>query len=142
VARGTNHAVVRCTVAAQLAKEQGFLNVERGIVPIDTHCSDIHKAGYLLDSPCHNLLWSTINMSIVVAASVLPRQRIEMNKMYRVTGKEKTGFAVVDGHGATVYDLLDSKEEAIEICAILNDGIGLEWDAVEEELTRRRTPIR
>jgi hypothetical protein len=103
---------------------------------------DLLQAGYLLDSPCHNLLWSTINMSIVVAASVLPRQRIEMNKMYRVTGKEKTGFAVVDGHGAIVYDLLDSKEEAIEICAILNDGIGPEWGAVEEELTRRRTPIR
>jgi len=65
-----------------------------------------------------------------------------MSKMYRVTGKEKTGFAVVDGQGATVYDLLDSKGEAIEIRAILNDGIGPEWDAVEEELTRRRTPIR
>lgn len=32
-----------------------------------------------------------------------------MSKMYRVTGKEKAGFAVVDGQGVTVYDLLDSK---------------------------------
>ncbi len=64
-----------------------------------------------------------------------------MSKMYRVTGKEKAGFAVVDGQGVTVYDLPDSKVEAIEICAILNGGIGPEWDAVEE-LTRRHTPIR
>lgn len=48
-----------------------------------------------------------------------------------------TGFGVVTQSGAIVYDLLETRREAEEICDVLNSGIGPEWDAVSAELERR-----
>jgi hypothetical protein len=48
-------------------------------------------------------------------------------------------WAVVGSKGgAILYDLLESEKLATEIRDIVNDGIGPEWDLVNEELERRR----
>jgi hypothetical protein len=57
---------------------------------------------------------------------------------YRVTGSESRKFAVVMRNGVIEYDLIDTRKEAKEICDILNDWIGPEWNKVEPELKRRR----
>jgi hypothetical protein len=52
---------------------------------------------------------------------------------YKVVGGGKL-FGVAHVTGGMEYDLLETWEEAEKICAILNRGIGPEWDAVEREL--------
>jgi hypothetical protein len=54
---------------------------------------------------------------------------------YKVIGNGPFGVAMQNG--VIEYDLLDTKKEATDICAVLNDGIGPEWDAVEAELLAR-----
>lgn len=65
------------------------------------------------------------------------RSQCEATTMRKHREFRAKGTAVLQD-GAVVYDLLDSPEEAKEIAAICNDGIGPEWDAVEPELDRRR----
>ena len=60
-----------------------------------------------------------------------------MGKPYLVTGNKTSGYAVLTPDGAVKYDLLDTRSKASDIAAVLNDGIGPEWDAVERELDRR-----
>ena len=55
-------------------------------------------------------------------------------RKYKVTGTAKTDFAVLMANGAIEYDCLESRQEAKDICAVLNRGIGPEWDAVERAL--------
>jgi hypothetical protein len=55
------------------------------------------------------------------------------NKEYKVSGLAVVGRK----DNAIMYDLLDSKLEAIKICEILNEGIGPDWDEVGPELERR-----
>lgn len=57
---------------------------------------------------------------------------------YKVVGAKTRGYAVVYVVGGGIeYDLIDRKEDAEEICEILNRGIGPEWDLVESELDKR-----
>lgn len=53
---------------------------------------------------------------------------------YKVKGNHLAGYAVLSESGGIEYDLLESRTEAEEICEVLNDGIGPEWDAVEKAL--------
>lgn len=60
----------------------------------------------------------------------------EANMKYEVVGAKSRGYAVVMKNGVIEYDLIEKKEDAEEICDILNRGIGPEWDAVEAELDK------
>jgi len=53
---------------------------------------------------------------------------------YKVTGIGP--FAVKTIEGAIEYDLIDSLWEADDICRILNQGIGPEWDKVEPHMQK------
>lgn len=56
------------------------------------------------------------------------------DQKYYVDGNHVTGYGVFLVGGGIEYDLIDTKQEADEICEVLNRGIGPEWDAVEAEL--------
>jgi len=56
---------------------------------------------------------------------------------YKVEGNHVRGYAVVHESGGIEYDLLESRAEADEICEVLNEGVGPEWDAVEKALRER-----
>ncbi len=60
-----------------------------------------------------------------------------MKHKYHVVGNEQTKYAVVDNLGGIVYDLLDSRKEAVAIKNVLNKGIGPEWDAVSAALAKK-----
>lgn len=53
---------------------------------------------------------------------------------YHVEGNHITGHCVLTENNGIVYDLLETRQEADEICAVLNLGIGPDWDAVEKYL--------
>lgn len=56
-------------------------------------------------------------------------------KQYRIVGAEPE-FGIEAVKGGIIYDLLP-KADAVNVCAVLNSGVGPEWDAVEAELERR-----
>jgi hypothetical protein len=56
-------------------------------------------------------------------------------RTYKVVGSGPYGVTLRSG--IIEYDLVDSRVEADTICAILNEGIGPEWDLVEPELRKR-----
>lgn len=45
-------------------------------------------------------------------------------------------FGVAEKKGGMVYDLLDTRQEALDIWKVLEDGIGPEWEAVEAALMK------
>jgi hypothetical protein len=45
---------------------------------------------------------------------------------------------VDDANGELVYDLIDDEQEARDICAVLNRGIGPDWETVSPEVEKRR----
>lgn len=53
-----------------------------------------------------------------------------------MVGNKREGFAVLDKHGAIEYDLLKDRLYAKKLCAVLNKGIGPEWDKVQPVLKR------
>lgn len=62
-----------------------------------------------------------------------------MSAKYKVVGSKlrKFGVAMMIGKRSVIeYDLLDTREEARAICAVLNRGIGPEWDLVSAELAK------
>jgi len=54
---------------------------------------------------------------------------------YKLVG-EGNCWGVAFRNGGLEYDNLESRKEAAEICAVLNRGIGPEWDAVSAELDK------
>lgn len=46
-------------------------------------------------------------------------------------------FGVAEKKGGIVYDLLDTRQEALDIWTVLEDRVGPDWDSVEAELVRR-----
>lgn len=56
------------------------------------------------------------------------------NDTYYVEGNHLTGYFILMQGGGIEYDLLETKQEADEICEVLNRGIGPEWDEVEAAL--------
>lgn len=54
---------------------------------------------------------------------------------YHVVGDGPFGVAMKNG--VLEYDLIDARPEAEEICALLNRGIGPEWDEVESHMSYR-----
>lgn len=53
---------------------------------------------------------------------------------YHVEGNHITGYCILLPNGGIEYDLLETRQEADEICEVLNQGIGPEWDEVEAAL--------
>lgn len=61
---------------------------------------------------------------------------------YKLSGNKKTGYCVSKivnsrGDSVTVYDLLESWEEAAAIRDVLNSGVPEDWTSVEKELKKR-----
>ena len=58
--------------------------------------------------------------------------------MAKVQGGGSNGFCVVDSRGGLIYDLIEEREEAGIICAVINERRGRsDWDAIESEVKRR-----
>ena len=56
--------------------------------------------------------------------------------IYKVSGLAVVSEEGPSGETAIVYDLLESRQLAHDICTVLNAGVGPEWDAVSEALDR------
>ena len=57
-----------------------------------------------------------------------------MKNSYHVVGSKSVGYGVRHIDGYMEYDLLESRTLAKLICEILNQGIGPQWDAIEDEI--------
>jgi hypothetical protein len=57
-----------------------------------------------------------------------------MSDTYHVFGNHVLKYSILDQGGAVEYHDIQTRTEADEICAVLNRGIGPEWDAVEDAL--------
>jgi hypothetical protein len=53
---------------------------------------------------------------------------------YKIDGSVKRGFAVLDGNGGILYDLLETRKEAEAIRDALNSGCPEDWDSVSKKL--------
>jgi hypothetical protein len=62
-------------------------------------------------------------------------QQTQQQEHYHVIGERLTGYAVVsDQTGCADYDLIESRMEALDICRLLNEGVGPEWEPIAKRL--------
>jgi hypothetical protein len=59
-----------------------------------------------------------------------------MAHTYQLVGEQYGPFGVTED-GVMLYDLIESRSEAEIIRDVCDEGLGPEWDAIEDEVVRR-----